>query len=137
MRSEPSSTISSNERANRKSPTSTAGLLPHTAFAVSRPRRSSLEVDDVVVQQRRGVDELDGGGERDVALAAIAAEPGAAEGQHRPQPLAAGRDDMAGELRDQRHRAVHALDDHRLTRSRSAASRRNSGSSDGFAASGP
>jgi hypothetical protein len=28
--------------------------------------------------------------------------------------LAAGRDDVAGELRDQRHRAVHALDDHRV-----------------------
>ena len=44
-------------------------------------------------------------------LAAVAAEPGAAQGQHRPQPLAAARDDMAGELRDQRHRALHALDD--------------------------
>ena len=66
------------------------------------------------MQQSRGVDELDGGGERDVAVAAIAAQPGAAEGQHRAQPLAAGRDDMPGELRDQRHRAVHPLDDQRV-----------------------
>ena len=79
-RSEPSSTISSNERANRKSPTSTAGLLPHTALAVSRPRRRSLAVDDVVVQQGRGVDEFDGGGERDMPLAADSRTAGRSRG---------------------------------------------------------
>ena len=39
MCSDPSATISSNERLNRKSPTRIAGLLPHKALAVSRPRR--------------------------------------------------------------------------------------------------
>ena len=62
------------------------------------------------MQQRRGVDELDRCGERDMAVAAVAAQPRASEGQHRAQPLAAGRDDVAGELRDQRHRAVHPID---------------------------
>ena len=68
-------------------------------------------VDDIVVQQGRGVDEFDCSGERDVPASSIAAQPGAAEGEHRPQPLAAARYDIAGELRDQRHRALHALDD--------------------------
>ncbi|MCY1362179.1 hypothetical protein D9M69_488830 [compost metagenome] len=36
---EPSSTIISNEREYRKSPTSTLGALPHMALAVERPRR--------------------------------------------------------------------------------------------------
>ena len=66
------------------------------------------------MQQGRGVDEFDRGGEGDVAIAAIAAEARCGEGQHRPQPLAAGGDDMAGELRDQRDRAAHALEDERI-----------------------
>ena len=40
----------------------------------------------------------------------ISAEASATESQHRPQPLAAARNDMAGKLRDQCHRALHALD---------------------------
>ena len=55
-------------------------------------------VDDVVMQQRRGVDELDHRGERDVAFALIAAEPGAGEGQHRPQTFAAGEQTIAHSL---------------------------------------
>ena len=78
-----------------------AGLAP--------PQRAL--VDHVIVQQRRRVDELHAGGERHVALAAIAAEPRRREGQQRPQPLAAGRDDMRRQLRDQRDRAVHPLHD--------------------------
>ena len=35
----PASTINSNARANRKSPTKTDASFPHTKFAVSRPRR--------------------------------------------------------------------------------------------------
>jgi len=46
-----------------------------------------------------------------VPASSIAAQPGAAEGEHRAQPLASPRYDMAGELRDQCHRALHALDD--------------------------
>ena len=60
-------------------------------------------VDDVVVQQRRGVHEFDRGGELDVAVAAIAGEPRHRQRQHRPQPLAAGRDQVVRHLRDHRH----------------------------------
>ena len=60
-------------------------------------------VDDVVVQQRRGVHELDRRRELDMAVAAIAAEARGRQRQHRPQPLAARRDEVVGDLRDHRH----------------------------------
>ena len=63
------------------------------------------------MQQRGGVNELDAGGETDMALSAVAAEPRGRQRQHRPQPLAAGGDDVTGQLRDQGHRAMHAIDD--------------------------
>jgi hypothetical protein len=68
-------------------------------------------VDHVVMQQRRGVDEFDAGGEVDMAPPGIAAELGGGQRQHRAQPLAARGDDMAGELGDQHHRALHPLED--------------------------
>ncbi len=40
--SEPSSVMSWNDRANRKSPTSTEALFPNTAFALAMPRRREL-----------------------------------------------------------------------------------------------
>ena len=64
---------------------------PHVAF-----------VDHVVVQERRGVHEFDRGGELDVARSGVAAQPGGRERQDRPQPLAAGRNEMVGDLRDHR-----------------------------------
>ena len=57
-------------------------------------------VDDVVMEQRRGVHELDARRELDVAFAAIAAHFRRRERQHRPEPLAAGSDQMAGDLGD-------------------------------------
>ena len=71
-------------------------------------------VDDVVVEQGRGVDELDRGGELVMAGAGIIEQPGAGERQHRPHPLAAAGDQMAGELGDQRDVALHPLEDDRV-----------------------
>ena len=68
-------------------------------------------VDDIVVEQGRGVDELDRGGELVVARAGVAEQRGAGEGQHRPHPLAAAGDQVAGELGDQRDLALHPLED--------------------------
>ena len=68
-------------------------------------------VDDVVVEQGRGVDELDRGGELVVARAGIIEQPGAGQGQHRPHPLAAAGDQVAGELGDQGDVALHAIED--------------------------
>jgi hypothetical protein len=44
-------------------------------------------------------------------LPAITAEPRRRQGEQRPEPLAAGRHDMRGKLRDERDRALHPLDD--------------------------
>src|SRR5262245_49865765 len=44
-----------------------------------------------------------------VALALIPAEPGGAQGQHRTQTLASGRNEMSGELGDEPDRALHPL----------------------------
>ncbi len=47
--------------------------------------------------------ELDRGGELDMAVAGIARELRHGDGEHRAQPLAAGRDEVIGHLRDHRH----------------------------------
>ena len=56
------------------------------------------------------MDELDAGGKVDVPLAGIAAEPGGAESQHRPEALAAGRDNVCGKLGNEHHRALHVVE---------------------------
>ena len=66
-------------------------------------------VDHVVVEKRRGMHELDARREPDMAVALIGAELGRRDGEHGTKPLAAGIDEMAGELGDQfdiRSRAV-------------------------------
>jgi len=63
------------------------------------------------VKRRCGVNELHAGGEVDVALAGVAAEPGGAEGHHRPETLSARCDDVRGELRNEHHRAFHVVKD--------------------------
>jgi len=55
-------------------------------------------VDDVVVQQRRGVHEFDRGGELDVAVAGIAREPRHRQREHGPQPLTARGDQVVGDF---------------------------------------
>jgi len=66
------------------------------------------------VQQRGGVDEFDEGRGVDVARSAITA--GARREQHdqRPQPLAAARDNVLGNLIDECDGAFHAGPDHRI-----------------------
>src|ERR1700747_3350479 len=57
------------------------------------------------------MNEFDGCGERDVPSPPVSAEPGATEGEHRAQALSTARDDMPGELRDERYRTLHAIHD--------------------------
>ena len=104
----PISTIIWKEREYRKSPTSTLAWLPQIALAVSRPRRAGF-VDDVVVQQRRGVDELDNCGGRNMPLALIATCPRGQQGRQRPQTFAAAVDDVVGDLIHERDVAAQAL----------------------------
>ena len=58
--------------------------------------------------------ELDGGGERVVTIALVAAELCRRERENGPQALAAGRDDVSGQLRDQRDRALHVIQNQRV-----------------------
>ena len=68
-------------------------------------------VDHVVVQQGGGVDELDAGGQRQLPRAAIAAQSRREQREDRPDPLAAGGDDVARQLRDQADFALHPVED--------------------------
>ena len=77
------------------------------ALAAAHPRA----VDNVIVEQSRGMDELDRRGELVVARAGVAEQCGAGERQHRPHALATAGDQMARELGNQRDLALHALED--------------------------
>ena len=59
------------------------------------------------------MDELDAGRELDVAVVVggVAAQPRRGHRQQRPHALAAGADQVIGELGDQRHRRAHARQD--------------------------
>ena len=83
------------------------GLIAEHRVRRCQPAAKQALVDHVVVQQRGGMDELDAGGELDVALASVAAQSCARERQQRAQPLPARGDDVGGELRNKRHRTVH------------------------------
>ena len=68
-------------------------------------------VDDVIVQQRRRMDELDDS-RQFVPMPGRVAERARDEQQQRgPQPLAAGPDDVLGDLVDQHHFGCQALPD--------------------------
>jgi hypothetical protein len=73
-------------------------------------------VDHVVVQQRRGVDELDHGGELVRIRAAVSERTGGQQQQHGPQALATCTDDVFGDLVDQHHVRSEAMPDQRIDR---------------------
>ena len=75
------------QNARRIAPDEVGGAL---AAAHSRA------VDDVVVKQRRGVDELDRGGELVVARSRVAEQACAGEREHRPHALSAAGDQVPG-----------------------------------------
>ena len=72
-------------------------------LAVVAPRRSLGRVDDVVVQQGRGVQVLENGGEVRQVVALVAAHPGGQDEEQGPHPFAAAQQDMPPHLGDQRH----------------------------------
>src|SRR5690606_6960569 len=69
-------------------------------------------VDDVVVQQRGGVDELDDRSQKGVVRTLVAERSRNQQQQHRPHSLAAGRDDVIGHRVDQRHVGRQSGADH-------------------------
>src|SRR4029450_7326963 len=120
--SPPSTAISAKAREKSRSPTPMARSRPERATTVGGPRRTGAPsraawggatasarraVEDVVVDERRHVDELDGGGRADRALAsAIAgrhqdqdgAQPLSSSGERRLGLLSQGRAVAPGEL---------------------------------------
>ena len=64
------------------------------------------------MQQSRGVDELHGGSELVMTIAAIGEQACAGEREHRPHPLATAGDQMPGQLGNQRDTRLHPRKDH-------------------------
>ena len=91
------------------------GVAEHLVGGIAAAPQRRL-VDHVVVQQRRGVDELDHG--RQAVAARVGATQCAAgqQQQGRAHTLAAGADDVLRDLADQRHVAVQAVLDHAVDR---------------------
>ncbi len=98
--SEPSSTISSKARAEQEVAHQHVALLPHTALAEARPRRRSLSSTTSSCSRVAVWMNSTQAASLMWRSPAIAAELGRGQGQHRPQALAAGGDDMAGQVRE-------------------------------------
>ena len=81
---------------------------------VSRGAAAALlrAIDHVVVQQRRGVNELDEGGRFDVFVGFDAAGATREHAEQGAQAFAAAADDVFGNLVDERHGALQAGADH-------------------------
>ena len=97
--------------AEQEVPHEDAGLVAPYGVGGGVAAAQAAVVDHVVMQERRGVDELDAGREPHVAGAGVPAQAGAGEHDQRPEALSAGGDDVTGELGDQRHAAVHTRED--------------------------
>jgi hypothetical protein len=91
-----------------------AGLVAPADARRDLPAAHVAFVHHVVVEEGRRVHELDARREADVAVAAVAAERGGGEGEHWPQALAAGRDEVVRDLRDHRDLGARARHDHRV-----------------------
>ncbi len=72
---------------------------------------SFRSIDHVIVEQCRGVNELDDRGQLDMVSAAIAACAGCQQVNQRSQSLAASIDDVFGDLVDQQHIRAQSLAD--------------------------
>ena len=90
-------------------------IAPHRVRGLAAAAQVRF-VDHVVVQQGRGVDELDQRGELDVMAAAVAGRVRRDQVQHRPQALAAAADDVFGDLVDQHHVGGESRTDQRVDR---------------------
>ncbi len=88
-----------------------AGLVAEDVVGRCLAASEAALIDHVVMQQGRGVQQLDRCRQTDMPVFGVAAHPGAGESEHRPQALAAGCDDVACQLRDQLNRAFHAAQD--------------------------
>ena len=74
-------------------------VAPDHARGLFAPSRIAF-IDDVVVKQRCGVHELDGGRDAHLLAAFVADQLGGRDSEHRAQPLAARIDQVVGQFRD-------------------------------------
>ena len=77
------------------------GVAEHRVRGAPAAPQAGL-VDDVVVQQRRRVDELDHRRQLEALASREAERAGEQQHEQRPHPLAAGADDVVRDLVDQR-----------------------------------
>ena len=127
----PSEAAISEALARRKSPARMAWRLPHRALTLSTLRRVVGLVHHVVVVERAEVDELDRDPAPHDVVGSAAGTTGSARRagptrrRSRPEPLAAGPDEVAGDLGEQgRRRLDRARAGRPRCGSRSAARRR-------------
>jgi hypothetical protein len=110
-RNEPSAISDLERSAEQEIAHQHAGLVAPERVGGRQPTAQVALVHDIVMEQRRRMNEFHTSGQPDMAVAAIVAELGGRQRQQRPQALAACGDDVPGQLWDQRHRALHALED--------------------------
>ena len=91
------------------------GIAPHRVGGLAAAAQVGF-VDHVVVQQGGGMDELDHGRELVRIRTAMPERARRQQQQHRPQALAAGADDVLGDLVDQHHVGGQAAPDQRIDR---------------------
>ncbi len=78
------------------------GIAPESVGGLA-PAPQVGFIDDVVMQQGGGMDEFDDGGQSGVVLPGVTGSARGHCGQHRTQTLAAGGDDVFGNLVDQQN----------------------------------
>ena len=78
-----------------------AGLVAPDAVGSIAVTAQLGAINDVVVEQRRGVDELDDGRCVEMPVARVAAGPRRQQDEQRAQPLAATTDDVVADLVDE------------------------------------
>ena len=88
-----------------------AGLVAE--YLIGRGLTAPLRalIDHIVMEQGRGMDELDTGSEAIMPVTGIVAQIGTGEGQQRAQALATCRHHILRQLWDQWHRGLHTFDD--------------------------
>jgi hypothetical protein len=107
----PSPATSSDAFPKSRSPTRIAVELSYAALTLGTASAHQRLVHDVVVVERGEVGELDTDGCSDDLVGHLTARERGEDGQRRPEPLAAGREQVPGRLGDERIGVVDGLDE--------------------------
>ena len=94
-----------------------AGCIAESSIRCRAAATQSGLIDNVIVQQSRRMDELDGGSQFMLGGAAVTKRTADQQQDRRPQPLASRADDVISDGTDQHHIRIEAAADHRIDRS--------------------